>query len=125
MSYAQPQQYTILQEQEVPDGTLIKQSLAGDQGAFAFLVTRYHRPLVCYIRGILKDDDEVYDVLQHVFLQLYVSLPVLLRNVSIRGWLFQVARNRSLDELRKRRRRAEILFSNLEWKYSEDRKSVV
>ena len=111
MSYAQTQQYTILQEQEVPDGTLIKQSLAGDQGAFEFLVTRYRRPLVCYIRGILKDDDEVYDVLQHVFLQLYVSLPTLLTDVSLKAWLFRVARNRCLDELRRRRRRAEIPFS--------------
>ena len=114
MSYAQPQQYTALKEQEVPDGTLVKQSLAGDQGAFALLVTRYRRPLVCYIRGILKDDDEVYDVLQHVFLQLYVSLPILLTDVSLKAWLFRVAHNRCLDELRRRRRRAEIPFSTLE-----------
>jgi RNA polymerase sigma factor (sigma-70 family) len=114
MSYAQPQQYTIHQEQEVPDGTLVKQSLAGDQNAFEFLVTRYRRPLVCYIRGILKDDDEVYDILQHVFLQLYVSLPTLLTDVSLKAWLFRVAHNRCLDELRRRRRRAEIPFSTLE-----------
>jgi len=36
-----------------------------------------------------------------------------------------VARNRCLDELRKRRRRAEILFSTLEWKYSEEELSPV
>src|SRR6266446_9010198 len=120
MSYAQPQQDTIPHEQEVPDGTLVKQSLAGDQGAFEFLVTRYHRPLVCYIRGILKDDDEVYDVLQHVFLQLYVSLPTLLTDVSLKAWLFRVARNRRLDELRRRRRRAEIPFSTLEREVGEE-----
>jgi RNA polymerase sigma factor (sigma-70 family) len=114
MSYAQAQQYTILQEQEVPDGTLVKQSLAGDQNAFEFLVTRYRRPLACYIRGMLKDDDEINDVLQHVFLQLYVSLPILLTDVSLKAWLFRVAHNRCLDELRKRRRRAEIPFSTLE-----------
>jgi RNA polymerase sigma-70 factor (ECF subfamily) len=125
MSYAQPQQYTILQEQGVPDGTLIKQSLAGDQGAFAFLVTRYHRPLVCYIRGILKDDDEIYDVLQHVFLQLYVSLPTLLTDVSLKAWLFRVARNRCLDELRRRRRRAEIPFSTLERECGREEQSPV
>ena len=125
MSYAQPQQYTIHQEQEVPDGTLIKQSLAGDQNAFEFLVTRYRRPLVCYIRGILKDDDEVYDVLQHVFLQLYVSLPILLTDVSLKAWLFRVAHNRCLDELRRRRRRAEIPFSTLERECSGEEQSPV
>src|SRR6266700_1821402 len=125
MLYAQPQQDSILQGQGVPDGVLVGQALTGDQRAFELLVSRYHRPLVRCIRGFLKDDEQVNDVLQHVFLQLYVSLPVLLRNVSLRSWLFQVARNRCLDELRKRRRRAEILFSTLEWKYREEELSPI
>jgi RNA polymerase sigma factor (sigma-70 family) len=120
MSYAQPRQYSVLQGQGVPDGVLVGQAQAGDQCAFEFLVSRYHRPLANYIRGFLKDGDQVYDVLQHVYLQLYVSLPILLTHVSLKGWLFQVARNRCLDELRRRRRRAEILFSTLAWDYSEE-----
>ncbi len=76
-------------------------------------------------RPFLKDDEQVYDVLQHVFLQLYVSLPILLRNVSLKAWLLQVARNRCLDELRKGRRRAEIPFSTLERKRREEELSPV
>ena len=83
MLSAQPQQYSMLQGQGVPDGVLVGQALAGDQRAFELLVSRYHRPLVSCIRGFLKDDEQVNDVLQHVFLQLYVSLPILLRNVSL------------------------------------------
>src|SRR5438874_9609045 len=123
--YAQPQQYSILQGQGVPDGVLVGQALAGDQRAFELLVSRYHPLLMRWIQGFLKDVELVNDVVQHVFLQLYVSLPVLLRNGSIRAWLFEVARNRCLDELRKRRRRAEILFSTLEWKYREEELSPV
>ena len=122
---AQPRKYSILQGQAVPDGILVGQALAGDQRAFELLVSRYHRPLVSYIRGFLKDDEQANDVLQHVFLQLYVSLPMLMRNVSLKGWLFQVARHRCLDELRKGRRRAEIPFSTLEWKYREEELSPV
>src|SRR5256885_12827277 len=125
MPYGQPQQDSILQGQGVPDGVLVGQALAGDQRAFELLVSRYHRPLVSYIRGFLKDDEQANDVLQHVFLQLYLSLPVRLRNVSLRAWLFQVARNRCLDELRKRHRRAEIPFSTLEWKYREEELSPI
>jgi len=116
----QPQQYNILQRREVPDGVLVGQALAGDQCAFELLVNRYHQPLVSYIRGFLKDNDQSYDVLQHVYLQLYLSLPILLRNVSLKAWLFQVARNRCLDELRKRRRRAEVPFSTLEREDGEE-----
>jgi RNA polymerase sigma factor (sigma-70 family) len=118
MSYAQPRQYSVLQG--VPDGVLIGQAQAGDQRAFEFLVGRYHCPLVSYIRVFLKDDEQAYDVLQHVYLQLYLSLPLLLTSVSLKGWLFQVARNRCLDELRRRRRRAEIPFSTLAWEYKEE-----
>src|SRR5436305_12645211 len=117
---AQPRKYSILQGQAVPDGILVGQALAGDQRDFELLVSRYHRPLVSYIRGFLKDDEQANDVLQHVFLQLYLSLPVLLRNVSLRAWLFQVARNRCLDELRKRHRRAEVPFSTLEREDGEE-----
>jgi RNA polymerase sigma-70 factor (ECF subfamily) len=120
MRYARPRKYSILLGQGVPDGVLVGQALAGDQRAFELLVSRYHRPLVRYIRGFLKGDEQVSDVLQHVFLQLYLSLPILLRNVSLKAWLFQVARHRCLDELRKRHRRAEIPFSALEWKYREE-----
>src|SRR5216683_3814196 len=125
MSYAQPRQYSALQGQGVPDGVLVGQAQAGDQRAFEFLVSRYHRPLANYVRGFLKDGEQVYDVLQQVYLQLYVSLPILLTNVSLKGWLFQVARNRCLDELRRRYRRKEIPFSTLEWKYQEEELSPV
>src|SRR2546421_4879006 len=120
MRYAQPRKYSILQGQGVPDGVLVGQALAGDQLAFELLVSRYHRPLVSCIRGFLKDNEQVSDVLQ-----LYVSLPVLLRNVSLKAWLFQVARNRCLDELRKRQRRSEIPFSTLEWKYRDEELSPI
>ena len=120
MSYVQPRHHSVPQGQGVPDGVLVEQALAGDQCAFEFLVNRYHHQLVSYIRGFLKDNDQSYDVLQHVYLQLYLSLPILLRNVSLKAWLFQVARNRCLDELRKRRRRAEVPFSTLEREDGEE-----
>src|SRR6266705_2635776 len=120
MPYAQPRQYSVLQGQEVPDGVLVGQAQAGDQRAFEILVRRYHCPLVSYIRGFLKDSEEVSDVLQHVFFQLHVSLPILLTHVSLKPWLFQVARNRCLDELRRRRRRAEVPFSTFERKVGEE-----
>ena len=125
MSYAQPRQYRVLQGQGVPDGVLVGQAQAGDQRAFELLVSRYHCPLASYIRVFLKDGDQVSDVLQHVYLQLYLSLPILLMNVSLKGWLFQVARNRCLDELRRRRRRAETPFSTLAWEHREEELSPI
>jgi RNA polymerase sigma-70 factor, ECF subfamily len=125
MPYIQPTQQSTPKEQGAPDGALVKQALAGDQSAFDVLVNRYRNILASYIGSILKDDDLAYDVLQHVFLQLYLSLPILLTNVSLKGWLFQVAHNRCLDELRRMRRQAAVPFSTLEWECGEEEQSMV
>ena len=114
MRHAQPQHDSILQRNEVPDGTLVGQALAGEQVAFESLVHRYHQQLMGFIWSMLKDHDQCYDVLQYVYLQLYLSLSTLSQHVTLKAWLFRVARNRCLDELRRRRRRPEVLFSTLE-----------
>jgi RNA polymerase sigma factor (sigma-70 family) len=119
MADAQPQRSSLLPAQVVPDSVLVRQARAGDQQAFELLVSRYHGPLTSYIRSLLNDGDQVADVLQEVYLRLYLSLPTLLTNSSLRGWLFQVARNRCIDELRKRRRYTEIPFSTLLWDAGE------
>ena len=104
----------------IPDSVLVGQAHAGDEHAFEALVGRYHGPLLRYIRRFLNDDELAYDVLQFVFLQLYTFLATLMTNVSPKGWLFQVARNRCLDELRKRQRRRMVYFSELERECSEE-----
>jgi RNA polymerase sigma factor (sigma-70 family) len=125
MANTQPRTSNLLAGQEVPDSVLVGQAQTGDQHAFEALVNRYHRQLASYIRSFLKDGDQIADVLQQVYIQLYLSLPTLLTDVSLRGWLFQVARNRCLDELRRSRRRAETLFSRLERDDGEEEYSLI
>ncbi len=96
----QPQPGTTLVP-EVPDGVLVGQALTGDERAFATLVDRYQDPLLGYIHGMLKDGELSSDVLQQVLLQLYISLPTLNTYMRLKGWLFRVAHNRCIDELRR------------------------
>src|SRR5260370_13725214 len=99
------------QQIEGTDGILAEQTLAGDQRAFEQLVYRYSAPLFNFISRYLNDPDAASDVLQHVFTQLYLSLPKLRTGEPLKAWLFRVARNRSLDELRRKRA---IHFSELQ-----------
>src|SRR5579883_3442937 len=101
----------------ITDGMLARQAMAGDQSAFEALVHRYSRSLFNFIYRFLNDYDLACDVLQQVFLQLYVSLPTLRTGEPLKAWLFQVARNRCLDELR---RKHAIHFSELQGMYSND-----
>ncbi|HYU73841.1 MAG TPA: sigma-70 family RNA polymerase sigma factor [Ktedonobacteraceae bacterium] len=102
---------------EITDGTLVQQTLAGDQRAFEMLVCRYNVPLFNFICHCLGDYDLACDVSQQVFLQLYISMPTLRTGEPLKAWLFQVARNRCLDELRRKRA---IHFSELEASNDED-----
>lgn len=96
---------------EQPDGKLASQALTGDECAFEALVRRYSPPLFHFIYHLLGDYDRSCDVLQQVMIQLYTSLPKLHQEKSFKSWLFRVAHNRAIDELRKKRC---IPFSELE-----------
>jgi RNA polymerase sigma factor (sigma-70 family) len=102
---------------EISDGALVQQALAGDQRAFEALVRRYNVPLFNFICHCLGDYDLACDVSQQVFLQLYISMPTLRTGEPLKAWLFQVARNRCLDELRRKRA---IHFSELEATNDDD-----
>ncbi len=109
--------HTKTSNNEITDGILVKRTLAGDQSAFEMLVQRYQTPLFNFICHCLGNYDLACDVAQQVFLQLYISMPTLRTNEPLKAWLFQVARNRCLDELRRKRA---IHFSELETTGDDD-----
>jgi RNA polymerase sigma factor (sigma-70 family) len=110
------------QQSDLTDDDLVKQAQIGDHDAFEMLVERYSASLFLLICRIVRDEDIAHDVLQHVFIQLYCSLPKLLARGTIRPWLSQVARHRSIDELRRKR---PIFFSEIEVFPSEDEYSYL
>lgn len=97
------QRYRNTGDPESSDNILFQQILTGDQEAFEALISRYQRSLFRLIYRYVKEYHEAQDVLQQVWLQLYLSLPKLYPNVHMKPWLFTVARNRSLDVLRRKR----------------------
>jgi RNA polymerase sigma factor (sigma-70 family) len=101
------------------DAYLAQQVLAGDQRAFEIMVRRYSTPLFNFICHFLGDYDQACDVLQQVFMRFFTSLPKLGTGAPFKPWLFQVARNCCVDELRRRRRYA-IQFSQLESENDEN-----
>lgn len=106
------------------DALLAQQTLEGDAEAFEILVRRYSTPLFNFVRHFLGDYDQACDVLQQVFVRFYTSLPKLGTSEPFKSWLFQVARNCCVDELRRRRRYA-IHFSQLETESSDGEGSIL
>jgi RNA polymerase sigma-70 factor, ECF subfamily len=96
---------------KLPDGVQALESTVGDECSFELLYQRYSSSLFNFIYRFFGDYDQASDILQQVFLKLYMSLPMLDMGKSLKSWLFQVARNRCLDELR---RKHTVNFSELE-----------
>ena len=106
---------------EISDGILVQHTMAGDEDAYAMLVQRYSSSLFRCICHFLRDTDTAGDILQEVFLQLYLSLPHLRIDAPLKPWLFRVARNRCLDTMRRKKM---IPFSTLQTSISDDELSL-
>jgi RNA polymerase sigma-70 factor (ECF subfamily) len=93
-----------------PDAELMRRVQRGDREAFATLVERYRQPIWNFIRRTIPDDAEAEDLAQNVFVQVWKSARRYRVNARFSTWLFTIARNLSLNEIRRRtRHRAESL----------------
>ena len=91
-------------EQTDPDAALMLRVKRGDRAAFGELVDKYRQPLFNFIFRTLRDEAESEDVAQNVFLQVYKSRDRYRRTAKFSTWLFTIARNLCLNEIRRRSR---------------------
>lgn len=86
------------------DEFLIHRLRGGDADALGTLYSRYKPALYRFILRMVNDADTANDVLQETFLKVYSALPLLEHPKTFRAWLFRIARNEALGNLRQTRR---------------------
>jgi RNA polymerase sigma-70 factor (ECF subfamily) len=86
------------------DAALMLRVKRGDRAAFARLVEKYRQPLFNFIFRTLRDEAETEDVAQNTFLQVWKSRARYQRTAKFSTWLFTIARNLCLNEIRRRSR---------------------
>ena len=91
-------------EHSDPDAALMLRVKRGDRAAFAELVEKYKQPLLNFIFRTVRDETEAEDLAQNVFLQVYKSRQRYERTAKFSTWLFTIARNLCLNEIRRRSR---------------------
>src|SRR5438874_2126845 len=84
-----------------PDERLVTLTRRGNQGAFEALVSRYQSRLQAFCRHMLGSKEDAEDVLQEVFAAAFNAMHADDRPLNVRPWLYRIARNRSLNHLRK------------------------
>jgi RNA polymerase sigma-70 factor (ECF subfamily) len=109
------------------DADLVDQAAVGNERAYEMLVQRYEKQVWHFVYHHMARTDDVQDIVQFVFLQLFLFLPRLQGHListksqqPLKSWLFQVARNRCHDE---RRKKHLLLFSDLDTAASEEESS--
>jgi RNA polymerase sigma-70 factor (ECF subfamily) len=101
-------------DRQKEDGELISRMAKGDKLACSELYDRFSRPLYSVALRVLNDQAEAEDVVQDVFLTLWEkSAGFDATRGSPFAWAITLTRNRSIDRLRTRRRRATLLDETL------------
>jgi RNA polymerase sigma-70 factor, ECF subfamily len=98
-----------------PDFGVLKKAQRGDERAFSLIVRAYETPVYNYVLRLVGDRALAEDLTQEVFLRVYQGLPKFSLRCRFTTWLFQVTKNRVLDELRavERRPRAVVALDDI------------
>ncbi len=88
----------------VDDGLLVLRCQRGDPDAFREVVKRWEPRLYYYLRRILAEDSNVWDVLQDIWLAVFRGVRTLADVRRFPAWLYRVSRAKAIDSLRKQHR---------------------
>jgi RNA polymerase sigma-70 factor (ECF subfamily) len=91
-----------------PDLSILRIAQKGDERAFSIIVRTYETPVYNYVLRLVGDRSLAEDLTQEVFLRVFQGLPRFSLRCKFTTWLFQVTKNRVLDELRAVERRPRL-----------------
>ncbi len=95
-----------------PDFGVLRKAQRGDERAFSLILRAYEVPVFNYVLRLVGGDRSLAeDLTQEVFLRVYQGLPNFSLRSKFTTWLFQVTKNRVLDELRASERRPRSVMS--------------
>jgi RNA polymerase sigma factor (sigma-70 family) len=83
------------------DEKLVALTRRGQHAAFETLFSRYQSRLLSFCRHMLSSKEDAEDVLQEVFTAAFNAILADDREINVRPWLYRIARNRSLNHLRR------------------------
>jgi len=95
---------TVMPAELDPDAALMLRVKQGDTAAFATLVDKYKQPVMNLAWRTLRDETEAEDLAQNVFVQAWKSAERYQATAKFSTWIFTIARNLCLNEIRRRTR---------------------
>lgn len=103
----------IVPAEPLSDHQLIEATKGGDEAAFAEIVGRYRNPITNYLYRFLNDYEEAVDLAQETFVRVYFAIERYHTDYAFSTYIYRIATNLAISELRKRKRRKLISLTGL------------
>jgi len=96
------------------DRDLVISAANGVEGGFEELVRRYQRPISAYVYRMLGDYESALDLTQEIFIKIYGSLSRYRPEFKFSTWIYKIAHNAAIDQLRRNTGRERSLINGTE-----------
>ena len=95
--------HAIILKMEQTDAELIQATIDGDTSAFSVLVGRYSRDVYGFVFFMAKNVSDAEDITQETFIKVWKNMKKFKPEQRFKSWLLAIARNTTIDYIRKRR----------------------
>lgn len=85
------------------DDKLVEAAVEGDEKAYARLMEKYQRALYFHVLKMVKDKEQVDDLVQESFVKAFDNLESYNTNYAFSTWLYRITTNHTIDYLRKKK----------------------
>jgi RNA polymerase sigma-70 factor (ECF subfamily) len=100
-----------MDDPQLTDDEVVSSVLGGRDRDFEILVRRYSQRIIHFVARMTEDGDEARAIAQDVFLKIFEHLPYYRRENNFSAFIFKIARNMTLNWLKRRKRT--VFFSRL------------
>lgn len=90
-------------ESSLEDDEFVLRATKGDQGAFKCLMDKYQKPLYFHVLKMVKDHEQVEDLVQESFMKAFNNLSSYNTSYAFSTWLYRITTNHTIDYLRKKK----------------------
>lgn len=99
------------------DEELVKKVKDGDIDAFEDIIKKYEKKIFSLIYNMLRNENEIEDIAQEVFIKVYKNLDKFHGDSSLYTWIYKIATNLCLDQIKKRK---DIIYMDEKLRVNDD-----
>ncbi len=114
---------TVASASALPDAEIVRRVQAGDRALFEILMRRHNQRIYRAARSVVKDEDEVEDVMQQAYVNAFLHLDQFEERSQFSTWLTRIALNEAFARRRKMRRTAQL--TDIGSAFDDDRGAIM